>query len=366
MTKRERVERAMACEPTDRVPVYDKLRNDRANCYYAGRPLCIRDGLRTVCLAIDRTHDLFSNIRVPQRSGRGPGEDGPTRHNDRWTAWIMDRRYERQTDLARDVETDLRACVAWRPDAAYVSEVRREFEAPFAHMNPIDPPVRMVGSIKTLDAIHSLCGLEQFCYLLADEPALAWLEARTQAAVAHVHAIAPLGLSPLAQHAEDIAYKGRTMYSSTMLRRYLFPGPKHIVSAWHEYGVRVMFHSDGYLMDVLDDLLDCGFDGLHPNEVAAGMDLAEVRRKVGRRMFLAGGIDVSRLLPFGSVIEVRAACDRAVAVASPGYFIGSTTEMQWPVPLRNVRAVYATPRRLAARSPAPAARAGRRPRAIRA
>ena len=86
-------------------------------------------------------------------------------------------------------------------------------------MNPIDPPVRIVGSIKTLDAIHSLCGLEQFCYLLADEPALVldWLEARTQAALAHVHAIAPLELSPLAQHAEDIAYKGRTMYSPTML-----------------------------------------------------------------------------------------------------------------------------------------------------
>ena len=26
---------------------------------------------------------------------------------------------------------------------------------------------------------------------------------------------------------------------------------------------------------VLDDLLDCGFDGMHPNEVAAGMDLAQ-------------------------------------------------------------------------------------------
>ena len=358
----------MACQPTDRVPVYDKLRNDRAISSYAGRPLRIRDGFRTVCLAIDRTHDLFSNIRVPQRSGRTPGEDGRARHNSRWSTWIMDRRYERLTDLARDAEADVRACLAWRPDAAYVAEVRREFEAPFAHMHPTDPPVRMIGSSKTLDEIHSLCGLEQFCDLLADEPALVrdWLEARTQAAVAHAHAIAPLGLSPLAQHAEDIAYKGRTMYSPAMLRRYLFPGLKRIVAAWHEHGVRVMFHSDGYLMEVLDDLLDCGFDGMHPNEVAAGMDLADVRRKVGRRMFLAGGIDVSQLLPFGSVAEVRAACDHAVAVAAPGYFIGSTTEMQWTVPLRNVRAVYETPGRLAATRCAAANQAGRRPRAIRA
>lgn len=334
MTKRERVECAVVCEQADRVPVYDKLRNDRAISYDAGRPLRIPDGRR--------------------------------RHISRWTTWIVDLLYERQTDLVRDVEADLRACMAWRPDAARMADARREFEAPFAHMNPADPPVRTIASIKTLDAIHSLCGLEQFYYLLADEPTLVRdrPEARTQAAVAH--AITPLALSPLAQHAEDIAYKGRTMCSPAMLRRYLFPGLKRIVAAWHEHGVRVMFHSDGYLMGVLDDLLDCGFDGMHPNEVAAGMNLAEVRRKIGRRMSLAGGIDVSQLIPFGSVADVRAACYHAVAVAAPGYFIGSTTEMQWPVPLRNVRAVDDTPGRLAATHRAAANLAGTHPRAIRA
>ncbi len=350
MTKRERVELAMACEMADRVPVYDKLRNDRAISYYAGKRLRIRDGFRTVCEAVDRTHDLLSILRVPQRTRRVRGDDGRDRHYTRWSTWIMDRRYDDLAELVRDIETDTHASLTWRPDGAYVDKQRCLFTAPFQYMNPADPPVRTIPSIGTLDAIHELCGLEQFCYLLADYPDLVadWLDARTEASIAHAHALGPLGLSPVAQHAEDIAYKGSTMYAPETLRRCLFPGLKRIVEAWHEYGMRVMFHSDGYLMEVLDDLLACGFDGLHPNEVAAGMDLAEVRRHVGGRMFLCGGIDVSQLLPFGTADEVRVACDRAVTVASPGYFIGSTTEMQWPVPLRNVRTVYETPARLSA------------------
>jgi uroporphyrinogen decarboxylase len=222
-------------------------------------------------------------------------------------------------------------------------------------MSPDDPPVRVYSSPATLDAIHHLCGLQQFCYLHADHPELVadWLDARTEAAVAHAHAIVELGLSPVAAHGEDIACKGRTIYSPVMLRELLFPRLTRIVQAWHEHGVKIMFHSDGYLMDVLDDLLACGFDGLHPIETVAGMDLGEVRRRVGNRMFICGGIDVSQLLPFGSVAAVRAECDRAVQVAAPGYFIGSTTEMNAVVPLRNVRAVYETPYRLSGLPPPP-------------
>ena len=72
-------------------------------------------------------------------------------------------------------------------------------------------------------------------------------------------------------------------------------------------------------MEIMDDLLAAGFDGLHPIERIAGMDLAAVRRHVGSRIFLCGGIDVSQLLPFGRVADIRAECDRAVAgEPSPG------------------------------------------------
>jgi len=349
VTKLERVERTLVCEPTDRVPVVDKIRNDAALRYYTGEPVRIATGFATVCRAMDRLLDLFINIRLPERARRWLGEDGRERQTYRWTTWVVERKFESMRSLVAELEAEIGRLRAWRPDAAYVAAYREEFLRPFAYMRSDDPPVRTFGSLGTLNELHSLCGLEQFCYLNADHPDLvaAWLDARTEMAVAHVHAIAPLGLSPVAHHAEDIAFKTATLFSPAMLRAMLFPRLKRIVDAWHAYAIKVQFHSDGYLLDILDDLLACGFDGLHPIEPIAGMDPGELRRRVGRRMFLCGGIDVSQLLPFGTVAEVRAACERAIAEAAPGYFIGSSTEMHAEVPLRNVRVVYETPFRLA-------------------
>ena len=77
MTRRERVERAIACEPTDRVPVFDKIRNDAAIGYYSGRRLRIDNGFETVCRAMDRVLDLFQQ-REGARAHAALGRRGRT------------------------------------------------------------------------------------------------------------------------------------------------------------------------------------------------------------------------------------------------------------------------------------------------
>ncbi|MDH3252258.1 MAG: uroporphyrinogen decarboxylase family protein, partial [Ignavibacteria bacterium] len=42
---------------------------------------------------------------------------------------------------------------------------------------------------------------------------------------------------------------------------------------------------------LLDPLLDCGLNSMHPMEPAAGMDIIELRRKYGKRLVMRGGID---------------------------------------------------------------------------
>ena len=100
-------------------------------------------------------------------------------------------------------------------------------------------------------------------------------------------------------------------------------------------------------MDVLDDIAGCGFDGLHPVDRLPGMSLEDVRKHLGPKAHLAGGIDAGRLLTQASVAAIREACERAIALASPGYFLGSSKELHAGVPLRNARAMYETPGRLA-------------------
>jgi uroporphyrinogen decarboxylase len=129
------------------------------------------------------------------------------------------------------------------------------------------------------------------------------------------------------------------LYSPGFLRKEIFPRIKRQNDAWHEHGIKCLYHSDGYLMDVLDDLVDTGIDGLNPIEIVAGMSLKEVRQKYPK-LFLAGGIDMSQLLSNGTPDEVRENCRQSIQDAYPGYFMGSTTEADNSCKPENLIAMY--------------------------
>ncbi len=58
------------------------------------------------------------------------------------------------------------------------------------------------------------------------------------------------------------------------------------------------------------------------------------------KLFLAGGIDMRKLLSNGTPDEVRAACRQAVRDAWPGYLMGSTTESDNSCRLENLLPMY--------------------------
>jgi hypothetical protein len=193
-----------------------------------------------------------------------------------------------------------------------------------------------------LDDVRHLLGLDLFSYVEADDPGLVSeaLEAVTQRNIATCHAIADLTLSPAVLTYTDIAYKDRLIHSPSYLRREVIPRIKRINDAWHEHGFKCLFHSDGDVMAVLDDLVAAGIDGLNPIETVAGMSLSDVKAIYGDRLFLAGGIDMSQLLSNGSPDEVREVCREAVRDAYPGYFMGSTTESDNSCRLENLMAMH--------------------------
>jgi len=141
---------------------------------------------------------------------------------------------------------------------------------------------------------------------------------------------------------EDIAYKDRLIFSPRWLRRVFLPTLALLVEPLREAGVKVIFHSDGYLMPILDDLLEVGIAGLNPIEPLAGMDIGYLKRRYGGRLILVGNVDCSRTLPLGTVEDVRRAVRECVLAASRGggHFIGSSSEITPAVPLENVLAFF--------------------------
>jgi uroporphyrinogen decarboxylase len=186
-------------------------------------------------------------------------------------------------------------------------------------------------------------GLEAFSYYLADYPDLIdeLLECHTQQSIAWVEHL-PEGHGIEAVFSgDDIAFKTGPLLSPAWFSRHYFPRMARLMAAYHIRGIKVLFHSDGNLNSILGGLVDAGIDGLNPIEVLAGMDVGDLHRRYPR-LFLAGGIDVSQLLPYGSPQQVKEAVRRALEAGGGRVLVGSSTELNDQVPLANYLALRET------------------------
>jgi hypothetical protein len=352
MTKHERVMRTVRFEETDRIPVYDLLQNDAIVEYYAGRKLTIENGLESVGLAVGNMLDMTRMVGGPQEPRTVEWWAGLVIRVERWTSWIVERPFKEVPELIDWVKDRIREANDTRYDQAYVANVHKAVEARWADfvkgdtLGENDPTVFVMESGAGLTEIYWAVGMDLFTVLVFEYPDLVQelLDARNRAEVRRIAAIANPHYIPIALTYDDIAHKNGTLFSPDWLRQYWLPCLKRIVDAWHERDTYCLFHSDGNLWSVLDDLTSVGIDGLNPLEVLASMDVKSAREKYPK-LFLAGGIDVSQLLTYGTPEEVRETCRQAIADTNGrGYFMGSTTELHWDVNLENAIAMVETAR----------------------
>jgi uroporphyrinogen decarboxylase len=106
----------------------------------------------------------------------------------------------------------------------------------------------------------------------------------------------------------------------------------------------VLLHSCGSVRDLIGDFVDIGVDALNPVQLSArGMDSAELKRDFGRHIsFWGGGCDTQRVLPFGSVEDVRAEVRRRVRDFSPGggFVFAPVHNIQYDVAPEKIVALY--------------------------
>jgi uroporphyrinogen decarboxylase len=140
--------------------------------------------------------------------------------------------------------------------------------------------------------------------------------------------------------ADDLAYAQGLMVSPAHLRQYFFPWLKRCVDLVHGKGKVFIQHSDGDVRLVLEDIIACGVDGLHPIEPKA-MDIVELKRTVGHRIALCGNIDLGYTLTRGTPEEVDAEVKERIRAVAPGggYLLGSANSVPEYVPLENFNAM---------------------------
>jgi uroporphyrinogen-III decarboxylase len=108
---------------------------------------------------------------------------------------------------------------------------------------------------------------------------------------------------------DDWGTQHRMMVAPDLWRRLFKPFYREYNEVAHAHGKYVFMHSDGYITDIIGDLIEVGVDAL--NSQIKCMGAAELGRRFRGRLTFWGEMDRQALLPFGTIDEVRRAVGEA-------------------------------------------------------
>ncbi|HOK57332.1 MAG TPA: uroporphyrinogen decarboxylase family protein [bacterium] len=356
MNKRERVERTLNLKEVDRVPVYDLVRNDDVFEYFSGEKLPPEEmwekeeeKLKIIAgKVVNKLCDMTRSFGFgPLKETDYTDEFGFVWHSSPYekTSWIVKRPFYDEKD---GIEFIKKLIIKYSENIKEIKSNQKAYREKYHNdflktQSYIGDTINLLAEQGTgLDLLRHYLGFEFFSYIYAENPDIIseFFEVYTDLQVLICHTIADRNLSPCVLTYGDIACKNMLLHSPQFLRKEFFPRLKKIQDAWHQYNIKCLFHSDGNIMEVLDDLIETGIDGLNPIEIVAGMDIKKIKEKYGNKIFLTGGIDMSQLLSLKTTEEVKEKCIETIKICYPGYFIGSTTEIDNSVKLENIIVMY--------------------------
>jgi hypothetical protein len=320
----ERVSKALHFERPDRPPVWEMIESPAVYEYYApGVPYPECATITCEKLGLDATYGCYPPAQ--QRVGSGDVLSGET-------VWATEA-------VFHDME-ELRSFKPSRPNEKLMEEQILSNHA--ANQKIYEPHTMYLpqnggwGFLPGYDAqtfnVVSIAIMEEIELLER------YWDHRMELGIIINGITAKHKLSPVIQCCEDVAYKTGLMVSPEILRKQFFPRFKQVIAPLKQGGIKVIWHSDGNIMPVLDDAIECGFDGIDPLERTAGMDIGDIRKKYGKKLILVGNVD-SQVLTFGNEAEVRKAVRECIlaADAGGGHFVQSDAGQIMPdVPVGNV------------------------------
>ncbi len=359
MTRRERVLATLNHQPVDRAAIHEQVSyNPGVMAMYTGKPITgFEYGLDEICTVISQTLDMCFPPFPPCGAERVTTEDGFVYQRDNWTSWRVERPFH-DAEGARDWLIGLTESLRETPttagidlpgqegqDSAGGQDARADYRRDMLAMQD-----RLGGTVLCNFSMTGFCGvfdgmgLELFAYFADDYPdALAdFMQISTQRELARIHAVADAELSPVILIPEDFSTKQGPIFPPEFLWDHHYPYVKALTEAWHEHGIKVIYHSDGNYKKAIPELIKCGVDGFYSLEPACGMDIVELKT-IYPQMVWAGGIDGVDLMERGTPGQVRAEVHRHIretnALAEGGMFVATSAEINPPVKPENFRAM---------------------------
>jgi len=242
------------------------------------------------------------------------------RHYGQW-----DQMEERERELHRRDMADLFVATA----------ERFEHDAIFLHPNPgsTEEVLRLIDRVRERSGdryflmIHGDATFDvpngdemaAFSYRLVDEPGRVKQEAadRVRAALARAERFREHGGLDGFALCADYCFNAGPFLSPSQFSEFVAPYLAELIAGYRAMGFYAIKHTDGNIMPILDQLVQARPHALHSLDPQGGVDIAEVKRRVGREVCLAGNVNCG-LMDTGTDAEAAASARYALEHGMPG------------------------------------------------
>lgn len=143
---------------------------------------------------------------------------------------------------------------------------------------------------------------------------------------------------------DDIAMQTGPMVSLTHYRRWILPYEKRLTDIARKMTkARFSIHCCGSCYDLLPGFLEAGYEILNPVQTRArNMEAWRLKRDYGEMLTFYGGVDVQRLLPYGTPGEVRQGVRDIIRTLGKGggLLFAASHNIEPDTPIENIIAMF--------------------------
>ena len=140
---------------------------------------------------------------------------------------------------------------------------------------------------------------------------------RVDRAVAQAQKLQGGGLDGFALCA-DYCFNTGPFLRPEQFAEFVAPYLKQLITAYRDMGFYVIKHTDGGIMPIIDQLVDCNPHALHSLDPQAGVDIKVVKEMYGDRVCLCGNVNCG-LIDTGTEEEYLQSTRYALEHGMPGY-----------------------------------------------
>jgi hypothetical protein len=151
------------------------------------------------------------------------------------------------------------------------------------------------------------------------------------------------GLPRLVRLDHDMADSRGTLVDIATLDRIWFPQFARAIKPLLDAGIRLIWHCDGNLMEMVPRLLACGLGGFQGFQYEDGMDyvkICKMKTRDGDDLVIIGGVSVTTTIPRGTPDDVRRQLKWLVDNGPrTGLMLAGSSSVAPGAPIENIRAV---------------------------